>query len=813
MNKIIETSLGVNLYNNGNRWEIDLTHLRIFTGLSVLARVIGDQIIDTVESGVGDVSFIYKINPNINPQLPEMQINYIQIYAKSGVLDDIMLFKDEFHEHLRSVFGTFQRPVWGKKIHPEFFGENSREVSSAILVFPFHHISPNDDVDYQFVLERGENLRNPGKFFFRLTIENFKDSLITASKKPFLIVDDLKSRVFIAGSTKMSESLNEKLKAACKKGMNSFSEENLVYGHLFEQVSKTLIGDIDQLNFFWEKEFSEFMLSSDKTDRLVLLKRIFLTLEDNEICKLLVSGQEISISHGKFTINVYLTRMCRVLNFSINKDRILLTPSFYLDRMPLVKKLTLRDDRPFDFTGIRIFLIHHITSEILALIEAFRRLNVEELQVMFVKYGGVVPNVYLDILLEINQMNFFSTGLYRTQDEFRRDYYLLSRAYSTIDNYNELNSYLEKKKWNFYDAMKFISGHFFLKFAFRAIKDGKKVLLVEDGGYLAPNWHDYAIKNVTLDDVCKEFLVDNLLSDSLTYGEFMDKFLIGTVEHTRNGYDRLLKVKQAHGKLYCTSYSIAISHNKVVEESKEVAHSILSSIESILHGQGMVLSRRKMIVLGAAGNIGGFLSQYLIHGRLHETNKDLIQIDLKFDNSIKNQYIKLSDIPESDFLDLELFIGVIGESILKNDFIEKLLIQGKKEKLIFASGSTKTVEFADLTLFLNGLFSMKEQKIKNIPVKTRFERIVDPQSQIDQGGKVTIEFLDGSHNVKILYLLSDLSPINFLFYGVPTETMDMIISNLASVSLGMVDQMKKDKILPSNLYAVDHEIDRWGELR
>ncbi len=40
--------------------------------------------------------------------------------------------------------------------------------------------------------------------------------------------------------------------------------------------------------------------------------------------------------------------------------------------------------------------------------------------------------------------------------------------------------------------------------------------------------------------------------------------------------------------------------------------------------------------------------------------------------------------------------------------------------------------------------------------------------------------------------------------------MDAIIGQLASVTLGMADQSKNGKPLPPELYAVDHEIDIWG---
>ncbi|MCX7999461.1 MAG: hypothetical protein N3A69_11010, partial [Leptospiraceae bacterium] len=83
----------------------------------------------------------------VNPELIFMHISHIQIYARSGVLDNILLFRDDFHDHLRSVFGTFQRPVWGVQIHPEFYNLEFDNTTSKPLIFPFHKVTENEEVD------------------------------------------------------------------------------------------------------------------------------------------------------------------------------------------------------------------------------------------------------------------------------------------------------------------------------------------------------------------------------------------------------------------------------------------------------------------------------------------------------------------------------------------------------------------------------------------------------------------------------------------------------------------------------------------
>jgi hypothetical protein len=76
-----------------------------------------------------------------------------------------------------------------------------------------------------------------------------------------------------------------------------------------------------------------------------------------------------------------------------------------------------------------------------------------------------------------------------------------------------------------------------------------------------------------------------------------------------------------------------------------------------------------------------------------------------------------------------------------------------------------------------------------------------------QGTKVEIS---SKKIKKTIYLLGDLTPINFLYYGVPTETMDKILSMLLSLSIGLVHQYRNNSLPDKDLYAVDEQIDRWG---
>lgn len=821
--KRISTTLGVDLVKEDEQeYSIDLTNIRIFWGLSILSRTLGDEIVERVQSEPGDISFLHKINPNINSELVEMHISYIQIHARAGVLKDVLIIRDEFQDHMRSVFGTFQRQIWAKLIHPEFYGESPKQSPSRALVFPFHHASKNENVDYQFILERVANQKEPGKFLFRLTIENYDRANIDLASIPHTIVDDLDSRTYIAGSTKISESIHSSVIGACQKGEQKFIEENRRFSRIFEQIQNTALGSLSEINFYWEESFAHELLSHDPGYSLPLFKKLFLVLEDQEVTNVLKKGYLIRAKIGKMDVNLDLSRLDRVLNYTFNHKRHSLDLAHYLERMPELESITYGDHSK-DFQGLHIFLIHHITSEILALLESFRKLGADSIDVAFVKYAGKIPPVYLDVLLDLPTDNFYMCGLELKQGQDRKVYYSISPLFSDIGSLGQLKEYMDTEELGFFPAMKLLSTHVFLKRSMECFQEKKKILLVEDGGYIAPFLNQYALEGRTISEVMDLYRISILPPDldrEMKFGDFIKQVLIGSVEHTRNGYDRLLGVKKEYRDLFLPAYSIAISNQKVREESKEVAHSILKAIEDVLHGQGKILSRRKFLVLGSAGNIGTFLCKYLRGGRLHDTNNHLLELDIKNDPNDKNplrngtglesdwKFRNIEDIPEELILDTDLFLGVIGHSILEEDFWDRIILGSYHKNIFIASGSTKTAEYTHLIDRLNLFLTGKLSKIQGVGVTVTSKRIIDPQSQMDQGALVRIL---GTGFERRLFLLGDLSPINFLYYGAPTEIMDSIISQLLTSSLGMATQNKNHLLPAPDLYAVDHQINQWGE--
>ena len=67
----------------------------------------------------------------------------------------------------------------------------------------------------------------------------------------------------------------------------------------------------------------------------------------------------------------------------------------------------------------------------------------------------------------------------------------------------------------------------------------------------------------------------------------------------------------------------------------------------------------------------------------------------------------------------------------------------------------------------------------------------------------------GGKGEKTVFFLAHLTPVNFLYYGVPTELIDEVLAQLLSCSLGLVRRAAGEALSP-RLHAVDRDIDPEG---
>ena len=543
----------------------------------------------------------------------------------------------------------------------------------------------------------------------------------------------------------------------------------------------------------------------------------------------LAAGDTILVRSGQTRAYLDLSQRGRCLNLSLMEKRKEANLDYYLERMPALKELS--EKRRLSFPKTRIFLIHHITGEILATIQALENMGCDFLHVFFVKYAGVVPGDYLEALLSLPEESFFFSGLQRIESkELMEGYYVLSSLYSKTDGLEALAERLSKGRLAYFAAMKYAAGHLFFREAILAKKKGQRLLLIEDGGYLAPTLNELCLKKQSLAEALALFGLesDDLPSEERQQGlwEWLDGLLPHTVEHTRNGFNRLEHVEKKYGKLAFPAASIAISDTKRNRESEEVSISILHAIESILHGQGKVFSERKALVLGSRGAIGSNLMEDL-SAKL--TPEKVIGIDLeapRYDRLVNIERSRFSKLSPGELAGVDVVIGVTGQSIIKKRELERLILASGSSQFWFASGSTKTAEFSDLSALLDRLHRSRAPRLCGHPIDIERENLHDPQTRHIVASRIGIRFLEGEDEASSksdterslggqsieLFLLGGLTPINFLFYGVPTETMDAILTQLLQVSSGMFQKIQNGLSYEPRLLAVDRDITPDAEL-
>lgn len=162
------------------------------------------------------------------------------------------------------------------------------------------------------------------------------------------------------------------------------------------------------------------------------------------------------------------------------------------------------------------------------------------------------------------------------------------------------------------------------------------------------------------------------------------------------------------------------------------------------------------LILGSRGAIGRHLKEELLH-RSESGHIFGVDIAVSYDGETGEvlEAPTMDDLGTNLLEDIDMVVGVIGRSIFQDKHIEAILPRGRQKVLVFVSGSTK------------------EDPLKD----------------------------------KIIYLLGELMPINFLYYGIPREIVDEVMAQLFTVSCGLVRRQRSADTLPPRLLALDREID------
>ena len=807
----VKTSLGPSLKRKGSVWIIDLSQMPIFHGLSIISRALGDMIIDQAKSDRIDINVERTVRIRENPELLQgLGVALVKVSAERDAVATLVEDPEAFQDYCRAVFGTLQRDFYRYTVFPQ----NDKDLSSP-LVFRFSHSTQKrrsvKPQQFTFFLERFVSPRRPQKCYLRIIIEDSIQPRLALGAIPHVVVEDLESRTFIAGSTRIAETWAESLRRETERGHRSFIEKRTAQSHLFKQFDQAGLNGYHKICLHWGDDFVDRILVSDIAEIRDELKRVLLAIEDRSVRRLLSDNEVVRIHCKEMIVYVDNSELGRVLNVSLGNPRERLDLDSFLERMPKTKAIAAAGSNAL--ADVHIFLIHHITAEVLGLIAALRRLGCQRMTVLFVAYAGEAPSSYLGPLLELPPDEFRCLALMNVPEgESVEGSYRLSTQYSSLDNAEELTGCLSKKRFRFFEAMQTIAIAEFTRLITDAKQTGARCLILEDGGYLAPVVNQGCLEGRTVEEFLNNLPTN--LPKNLLLKDMLDALLIGSVEHTRDGMNRMLAVEEKHGTLAFPAFTIAASRWKISVEAREVAVTVLNAIESILHAAGRVLSHRRCVVLGSRGAIGSQLMQDLGQ-RLITPDEQLAGVDLKAEDSVSGfsyaEKSSFAELSESVRLRMDLILGVVGRSTLQGADLEDWLLRGESKELVLASGSSKTEEFRGLAIWLDELLKDPMPKICDRSVSISVREIKDPITNRLYSHRFRFEIdIDNDTRQRDVIILANSTPVNFLFYGVPTEIIDGVLAELLASGLGLIRRAVTEE-LPKTLQIVDRDITPSGD--
>jgi hypothetical protein len=816
----IPTSLEIPLIRAGGELRIDLTDLPIFFGLSILAGEIARKVIDRYHLDRVDIEVEKKIKRSDTPELAALQIENVKAVGDYGVFDRILTDPAAFYEEITHVFGTLQMQRWRRRLYPE-----DASKPSEALVFEFTRRLPAGEVPFRVILERLRSSKKAEKFFLRLTFEALDARHLDLSSFPHVVVHNPEGRTFIRGATRLSRMLSEQVRWQAIRGKRSYSEVTRADSDLFGRMADAGLGNLAAVEIGWGERYVEVLRSVHPDHLTGIFKKTLLLLEDHTVRRLLEAGETIRVRFGEMFAYLDLSQLGRSLNVSFGERRKVLSLERYLDRMPSLACTVSKMRRGAPLAGVHVVLIHHITAEVLGFIEGLRRLGVAKARTLFVHYGEDVPSDFLEALLSLDQTVFPCYCLDNVQvPRSVEGYFVLSRRFSSLDEVQKLNQTLCETRPGYFEAMVRTASYLFLLSLLEAARSGGKCLIVEDGGYLTPFLTSRALQGARLADLLEEWSLpvpeglETLVR--LPLSEVLNRLLIGTVEHTKNGMDRLGDLVQKFGGLVRPAFTIAVSDFKVNEEAREVASSILAALEAVLHSQGKVLSRRIPLVLGSEGAIGRNLVAQLRSRCGNGDPRSCLEVDLRVSVDGNRRYkewaaTRFDALPRNRLAQVDLILGVTGQPALRWEDAEFLLMNAERDCVYLVSGSTKTIEFEQVSRRLDELLKMRTPSVGGHPCRIESEDMIDPQTGRRLGRRYVFRFPEfpgqpGKEVVRELAFPGNLMPINFLYYGVPGEIMDPVLCQLLRTSVGLVKRSREGRPLENLLYAVDREIDQDG---
>ncbi len=773
---------------------VDISGIRVLSGLNILAESLIRSLVEQSVFGHGDVHAEQRVNPDLQPELHAAGVSNVTFSARLTVVEALPQFFESIGFQIRYMMNAIQ----SDEIYGELFPPEGREPRG--ILFPFHRGDESDLTGFFYLIEHVQAGR-----FLRITLESALDSRLRLTRIPHATVgriDLVHTRVDIPGAAaRMAQGVRE----ACGYQKWNYSAAGVHFEDYFQFLRMAGYAELETTSFSWPAAFLKMVPAPGSAALGARILRVLYVLGNTSLTAQLKGGRAIRLDDAGFFCYLDLSQRDRCLNISLLEPRVKSGLPACLARMPAVREAA--EKQPDTFRNVRVLLVHHLTAEVLGFIQALADMGASHVDTLWVKYAGAVETAYKEIMLSLPETMFHFHGLTPVlENDGVQARFLLSEEFSGTAALEPLAALLRETPLHFFEAMRAAAGHMLFNLLLASRGDGSRLMIIEDGGYIAPSLNRLCLENRTVGEAAKffGFPAARIPGGDMgrPFGEWLRPIFAGSVEHTRNGYDALRNVEAAFGRLAFPALSIAISRFKVNNESRDVVYSCLNAVESIMNHMGFALSERTSVVLGSQGALGR-KAMSILSGRLGAEN--LFGVDIAAPESLPpwTHASGLASLPEQVWRRADLFFGVIGASIFQPEWVERLVLETERADMFFASGSTKTVEFSHLSGWLSECLHAPRRLVNGEVLDVTLSEIHDPKTGIHQGRSAKLVL--GAKTVH-LHLLADLMPVNFLYYGVPSETMNRVMAELLELSALLIRRERENDPLPSALLALDHDI-------
>lgn len=307
----------------------------------------------------------------------------------------------------------------------------------------------------------------------------------------------------------------------------------------------------------------------------------------------------------------------------------------------------------------------------------------------------------------------------------------------------------------------------------RYIKQGKRLLIIEDGGY------HYSVME-GLGDINPELKTN----------------ILGAVEQTTSGVVRCAQFLRTHVGSYPV-LTVARSLIKMRYEAYFISQRVVEELSLLLQQFNDFLSFRNVLIVGY-GIIGRNIAACL---RSIDCKVSVIDTDEEICALAAKEGYTTYETPARDFFETtSVVIGATGESSFTYEMLDSFL-KGRSSRIYLASASSKRVEFADLIQFMEGGDLARNKIVEKLPGLHDIQRIEIERSQIGLAYHVTCGSLR-----KSIILVAGGFPVNFYREGTEGLGHSMIDPVYAEMVLLAGRLALRDFQLENRLYLLGGEV-------